>query len=194
MIWGHTSQGRACVLGNLVCVAAAGGSGTDGTAGAANVAPEYPRPHSAPNLHAALVHHVLPVVVSRRCPPASAATSWCSWRARRTSPRCAQPWRRTRSRRGGERHDAVVWRYGWAVGAVAALRVHTCIRKHASQCLHCGTLLGSLSAHLHVPPQRSRVLACAPVCRWVILPLHAALPLEAQEKVFDVPPDGVRKV
>ncbi|KAG2430712.1 hypothetical protein HYH02_013554 [Chlamydomonas schloesseri] len=29
--------------------------------------------------------------------------------------------------------------------------------------------------------------------RWVILPLHAALPLEAQEKVFDVPPDGVRK-
>ncbi|GFR53029.1 hypothetical protein Agub_g15721, partial [Astrephomene gubernaculifera] len=29
--------------------------------------------------------------------------------------------------------------------------------------------------------------------RWVILPLHASLPLEAQEKVFDVAPEGVRK-
>ncbi len=41
-----------------------------------------------------------------------------------------------------------------------------------------------------------QTLASCPLApyRWVILPLHAALPLEAQEKVFDVPPDGVRKV
>ena len=29
--------------------------------------------------------------------------------------------------------------------------------------------------------------------RWVILPLHASLPVEQQERVFDVAPDGVRK-
>jgi HrpA-like RNA helicase len=28
----------------------------------------------------------------------------------------------------------------------------------------------------------------------VLLPLHAGLPLEAQEKVFDAPPQGARKV
>ena len=30
--------------------------------------------------------------------------------------------------------------------------------------------------------------------RWVVLPLHAGLPVQEQERAFDVPPDGVRKV
>jgi HrpA-like RNA helicase len=29
--------------------------------------------------------------------------------------------------------------------------------------------------------------------RWIILPLHSALSLEEQDKVFDMPPEGVRK-
>ena len=29
--------------------------------------------------------------------------------------------------------------------------------------------------------------------RWIILPLHSTLSIEAQEKVFDIPPYGVRK-
>lgn len=29
--------------------------------------------------------------------------------------------------------------------------------------------------------------------RWIVLPLHSALPAFSQEKIFHVPPDGVRK-
>ena len=29
--------------------------------------------------------------------------------------------------------------------------------------------------------------------RWIILPLHSALSIEEQDRVFDVAPDGVRK-
>lgn len=29
--------------------------------------------------------------------------------------------------------------------------------------------------------------------RWVVLPLHSALPASSQEKIFHTPPDGVRK-
>ena len=29
--------------------------------------------------------------------------------------------------------------------------------------------------------------------RWIVLPLHSALSVEEQEKVFDYPPEGVRK-
>jgi len=29
--------------------------------------------------------------------------------------------------------------------------------------------------------------------RWIILPLHSTLSIEEQDKVFDIPPDGVRK-
>ena len=30
--------------------------------------------------------------------------------------------------------------------------------------------------------------------RWIVLPLHSSLSVEEQEKVFDYPPDGVRKI
>jgi HrpA-like RNA helicase len=30
--------------------------------------------------------------------------------------------------------------------------------------------------------------------RWVVLPLHSALSIEEQERVFDTPPEGVRKL
>ena len=29
--------------------------------------------------------------------------------------------------------------------------------------------------------------------RWVVLPLHASLPVHEQDRVFDLPPEGVRK-
>ena len=29
--------------------------------------------------------------------------------------------------------------------------------------------------------------------RWIVLPLHSALSIEEQDRVFDVAPDGVRK-
>ena len=30
--------------------------------------------------------------------------------------------------------------------------------------------------------------------RWVVLPLHSSLSADDQDRVFDLPPDGVRKV